>query len=377
MGIVKFLKNIFRVEKVEKKILVEVPLCYSSAPIENDTKFFDKNDYPFGTIIWAKRYNNEEEMNAILEGHREGPYIVVDVDEENDRLVCLYCTTTVPKYKSIFYRILNVGDIGFNSFKSTYVCVSRNEFITKERYEKSNGCLSLEYQNELRKKIDLVYREDFYLDYDFSKFKMPLASSDIISFKNRLYLIISEGSDFYKCVEITDDFTGDDKKDDKFIVGRIVYKVMYDSFDYISKKDSLKRYDTVSDRTFNLILKKMKNYYENIGERSICRGTLIGMNDSLFYVYGEEGTNWLLFEIFKGYKEDLCNFNINGRTYYSNFKNTITISKKEKLNIATVATETEIDDKVAETDGDNTAVNFETDAEVDEDFIPFTCTIKM
>ena len=39
--------------------------------------------------------------------------------------------------------------------------------------------------------------------------------------------------------------------------------------------------------------------------------------------------------------------------------------------------ETEIDDKVAETDGDNTAVNFETDAEVDEDFIPFTCTIKM
>ena len=39
--------------------------------------------------------------------------------------------------------------------------------------------------------------------------------------------------------------------------------------------------------------------------------------------------------------------------------------------------ETEFDDKAAETDGDNTAVNFETDAEVDEDFIPFTCTIKM
>ena len=39
--------------------------------------------------------------------------------------------------------------------------------------------------------------------------------------------------------------------------------------------------------------------------------------------------------------------------------------------------ETEIDDATAETDGDNTAVNFETDAEVDEDFIPFTCTIKM
>ena len=39
--------------------------------------------------------------------------------------------------------------------------------------------------------------------------------------------------------------------------------------------------------------------------------------------------------------------------------------------------ETEFDDKAAETDGDNTAVNFETDTEVDEDFIPFTCTIKM
>ena len=45
----------------------------------------------FGDIIWAKRYKNEENMLSIPEGHREGPYVVIE--NRGNYLVCLYCSS--------------------------------------------------------------------------------------------------------------------------------------------------------------------------------------------------------------------------------------------------------------------------------------------
>ena len=52
------------------------------------------------------------------------------------------------------------------------------------------------------------------------------------------------------------------------------------------------------------------------------------------------------------------------------------IDQNENLDIESNS-ETEFDDKTAEVDEDNTAVNFETDAEADKEFIPFKMKIQM
>lgn len=47
-------------------------------------RFFDSKlpDLKAGDLVWAKRYNTEEEMLEIEEGHREGPYIVIYRDKK-------------------------------------------------------------------------------------------------------------------------------------------------------------------------------------------------------------------------------------------------------------------------------------------------------
>ena len=56
------------------------------------TKYFNKLFFlDVGDIIWAKRYQNEKEKEKIMEGHQEGPYVVIKKTFFN--VYALFCTS--------------------------------------------------------------------------------------------------------------------------------------------------------------------------------------------------------------------------------------------------------------------------------------------
>ena len=60
------------------------------------------------------------------------------------------------------------------------------------------------------------------------------------------------------------------------------------------------------------------------------RGSFILSNDKKYYIYGEEGTSWMVFELQDVYKENYDVLNINGNDFYTCYSELL-IDKKEPL----------------------------------------------
>lgn len=103
---------------------------------ENNKSFLDID---YGTIIWAKRYNNEVEKEKIPEGHRCGPFVVIGRDKEN--LLCFYATGRVPE--EVFFKqdtiLLDASMYG--------------DFLDKNTYIRTNKIISIS-ENQLVEVID-------------------------------------------------------------------------------------------------------------------------------------------------------------------------------------------------------------------------------
>ena len=69
-----------------------------------------------GDIIWAKRYHTEEEKLEILEGHREGPFLVIKKISKG--LICSYGTSKLHNYNNCIIIESNECD---NLYKETYI----------------------------------------------------------------------------------------------------------------------------------------------------------------------------------------------------------------------------------------------------------------
>ena len=112
------MKKYIKEKKIDNNVTEEVlePLSNEEQIIDNIKDIYEQ--ISVGDIIWAKRYNNEEEKELIPEGHREGPFIVLAKQDEK-----LFCAqgTSLPPYAEYFdlYLLHGVEDKNVETYEKT------------------------------------------------------------------------------------------------------------------------------------------------------------------------------------------------------------------------------------------------------------------
>lgn len=291
-------------------------------------------------IIWCKRYETEDEKANILKGHREGPYIVLK--KTKNKAYCLYCTSS--KKDNLIddaYYPLDRKKYYFekNSFVSFYevVIIHENRFIKKLRtlddydFEKIKKILNVKTNNKTILKNYFKTR----------KLKYEIGINDIIKYKNELFYIYDMNDKEYNCYKIYI------KKNSKnpIVINGVIY-----SFDFLQKanikyKSKIKLIGTLTSDLSNI--EKIKDRFiinDTIMKNKITtRGSIILINNKMYYIYGEYKDNWLTFEIFGSKKINSHELIINKGRYYT-FFNRRNILKDSTYKLKRVASATEIDE---------------------------------
>ena len=101
------------------------------------------------------------------------------------------------------------------------------------------------------------------------------------------------------------------------------------NYTYAAKEDleSSERY-TASDITGNITLyarwdKKLKVTLNYDGVDTSVDSTTGIPNNEYYYVYGEEGNNWLLFKLYSDFNEEYDELSISSKVFYTDYKNNI------------------------------------------------------
>lgn len=275
-------------------------------------------------------------MLKIPEGHRVGPYVVVGIDDE--KLKCLYSSGVYPKNVTSSHRILALEKIAYSFYKSTYVRITENSLITRDRFLRKLTSLDNEDKKYLYKKIGIVADEGIYTDIKIDTPRIPLEIGDIILDEIDLYLIVTETDSHFLCSRLSQD----DNETKNFIrLGDKKYSLNFDSLKKYSKLSGVKRYDFIDDKNLKRVLglyQQRLNFLKR--KKEISRGSLIRMNGIFYYVYGEIGSEWMAVAVIGQPNNDLCHLVIGGKHFYTDFNDNIQISKKI-LGIEIIATASE------------------------------------
>lgn len=299
---------------------------------EDNSLFSDIQVYD---IIWAKRYNNETQKCLIPEGHREGPYIVLGISV--DGLVCSK-GTSVDKGEYL-YAYLNLDNIKYNLFKETYFKCFEFEII--------NNYSFIEKLDELKKDdIQLLLKlikkngEDYYCnsEHQYEKLILPFQVGDIINNINN-FLIIDIKDNKLFCIRI--------KKSTDYLKNNFEYKdhiyLDYSNIIVFDMYDEIECINTIDNKLLNVILKKQKEHLENKKNQTIAqRGSVIKKDNQYYYIYGEEGQDWLVMEVFETNELFQEKIIINNKTFYTNYLS-LKINKKDGFDVCFMASKYDID----------------------------------
>lgn len=279
-------------------------------------------------IIWANRYTTQEEKENIPVGHRKGPFLVVD--KQDDKLYCLYGTSVEPtlENKKFFYRT-NI----LNEKKITYFNISFIHIIDFDRYISRINELG---NDESRQVFSLLKKLPCLKKYKGDKISIDfqIEAGDIINNINN-YLVLDKKGDKLYCLLL----------DKSIFYLKDTFKLNdFDDLEYskvveITNKN-IRYINSVDNNILIYILKKQKEHLENLKVPS--RGCVIIKDSKKYYIYGEDGLDLLVFQIWKKNKGEDIAININRKTFYTDFNVQEKINKKDKMEIQLLATEDEI-----------------------------------
>lgn len=292
---------------------------------DNHQEISEYDELKIGDIIWAKRYKTEEEMLEIQKGHRTGPFVVVGKDEKG--IQCLYGTGTPPKSAAFNYRTLELKDLSYALDKLSYVHVAIAYHITEDMFIKRLGNLTSSDKKALLKKVEIVSREGLYIDLDIKIPPLPLETGDIINSWKDPYLIIGETESKYECINMSEASNGTNF----FIVlDGIRYYFDFDNPKTYSKLLEPRRNGFIDSQTLCNVLKMQQQRLSFLKRKhETSRGSLIRIEDALYYIYGENGNTWLTHSLANARSKNLCEVLIGNKSYHINFERTLEISKKE------------------------------------------------
>ena len=327
-----FFKMYFFKEKEEsKEIIIEEPLKVELEEPKEDMLF---SIQPYD-IIRAKRYKNETQKLLIREGHQEGPYIVLDKCDEG--LVCSKGTSVDQSNRLNYY--FKIRNIKYKLFKETYFKCCDFEIIDDYSFiEKIDELKKEDIESLLR--LLKRNRKNYYYNKkgECKKINIPFQVGDIINnIKNYLIIDIKDKKLF--CIEI--------KTTKSYLKNNFEYSD-YNYLDYsniviFDTNDELEYINTIDNNLLNNILKKQKEYIENKKNQTIAqRGSVIRKENQYYYIYGEEGKDWLVMEIFN--IEDLSREKIiiNNKIFFTDYVS-LKINKKDSFEICFTANNQEID----------------------------------
>lgn len=282
-----------------------------------------------GDIIWAKRYANSYIESRIPEHHREGPFIVLE--KTGKALVCVQGSSVEPKNKS---KNFNLDNQYYSLKKETNFNFDRIILIYEYSFIKKVDKLTTEDRERLYKSIKRLNLK-YKTKNGNKKFSLPAQVGDIIYYWGNKYIIVSIQNKQIVCVLLRNLGKNFELKDFK--------GVDYSNISVFLECAGYNILSSVDNKILNYVL---KNYYECLKKAKTemipKRGSIVSINNKFYYIYGEDGLDWLLFEVQKFMQEDQSQICIQNTSYYTDFKNTITINKKELLSIVLQASEEEI-----------------------------------
>lgn len=294
----------------------------------NVIKFFEKfipNKLYFlniGDIVLCRRYNNEEEKENIPVGHREGPYVIIN--KTLNKTYGIYCTSSLNelRFDNVYIEIKECDSLN----KKTYIKTNKIICLSKEKYLKKISKLDDKQLNYIKKVLYIK---------NYKKFKFKFSVGDIVSKKNNhLYYIYDiDDKNFYL-------FSIDKTKNSKnpILINNIKYSFNFEGSSIISKKNKLKLIDTSNIN--DIILVKRDKYFKNkLLKDVVKKGDLVKYNNKLYYIYGEEKTNWLVYLVYE--QKSKYRIKINNKIYYTDFISD-NICMNNKLNILKSSKEDEM-----------------------------------
>ena len=146
-------------------------------------------------------------------------------------------------------------------------------------------------------------------------------------------------SDKISCIELDKEKLLDTNVDYDYFKGLNYEKLVCLDYDY----NNITYINSLPVNTFLSILKKQKEKLEYSKRKNIVqRGSVVEYNNKILYIYGEEGKNYLMYEMSN---DNLGNYDsviINAKKYYTNYE-PIVVSKLEDFVIIDLATLKEID----------------------------------
>lgn len=315
-----------------------------------ETVTSDKNDsveettqstYAYGTIIWAKRYFNDEERLSIPEGHREGPFVIIN--NIPDGSVCLYATGATPKSGNFYSKVLILHELEYSSIlkKRTYVRVDKSSILTDNEIISVQGELNEREKHELTKKLALTYEDDATTRSLIPYKHIHLEAGDIIKVDGRPFLIIRETEDKnYECMPIT-------KSNDEpgITIEGVKYKVDFKNPIIIPSTTTRERMSCLNHLQMQIINNQYQSfldYKERYGK--IERGSVVTQGKKFYYINGDVSNMFTGYKIKKGTNKNLANFFIDGEEFSSDFTGRVEFPKKDhEYHFYTNATEKEMD----------------------------------
>ena len=279
-------------------------------------------------------------MLKIPTGHREGPYLVIE--KNNDKLICLYISSCAPSNKHFSNKIFELNNQNYFLDKNSFIHITKQAIISIERFIKKIDYLTKEDQKNLFKKYEIIHRKTPVSKKVENIPYIPLDAGDIISNKDEYYLIISEDNINYQCIKL---IKNQPQLEFYIIIDKIKYYLDFDHIINYSKLLEPIRNNFINNKTLLNILEMQRQRLKYLNQKNnISRGSLIIINEIYYYIYGEIGNEWLAFSILDKQNEELCQIEIGQNKYYTDFSTELKISKKENnIELIDLATDTQIE----------------------------------
>ena len=307
-------------EDIEKKAFSEVE--NTKVELKRTGKKKKITKYPLsklliGDIVWANRYESDEEREQILKGHEIGPYIIIGF--EKDEPIGVYATSRNKKEFLLLGKI--IGE------KNTYINVSKIKKITEENYRGKVPCtLSNDNLLKIKKKIYGEGNSDYFSTEDIS-----YGVGDILKNKHGYYFIIDilEGKYIYSKIDSYSYYLN------QIDFGRY-------QFNLISSALKGRYVNTISSEQLKIIKAQYKEYLTLEKAKMINRldiGYVVLYRNSYYYVSSICRDKYTLVLLQEVSKQDIDTIEMRHMYFRPVFDSTIEIGKMEPYSIFTVTEE--------------------------------------
>ncbi len=291
-----------------------------------------------GDIIWANRYQTEKEKEAIEEGHRTGPFIVIRKTKR--KIYALACSGTKSKNLYDIARV-KIPKNSYHFTKDCYVYVSKLVLLHKEQY-----LWNLEHLNNLD--LNNIYKRIYLVDKKVKKIKhfpkrkrkFYYTCGDIILYNNLLFYIKEVEKKYYNTIPLQKL-----KKENAPIkINGVSYGFNFHGEKKIKLHSKIDLINSADNTTHKLILSFEKKREQELEERKkINRGKLIAFDKKHYFIYGEYQNKLLAYKIYldKDATKSMIKIKIHNGDYYTKFEED-NLNQTSTMKIVRIASEEEI-----------------------------------